>query len=258
MDNGGSQNLTKLTTANMEDMEEYYNFGKDTSSYTTPWAALAQRMRVCLHPDVIMTFEETVEGVFVSAEASVWKNCRTLMRGQGGNALHKRHSSSCWYQRHQNSRRGLQLLLLDVVGGWGCCTCWLSHTDSPTCFVVCISHLKKRVADEKAPVTFDVIEKKHLAVCHLETFFFFFGLRDIYTRYTCNQASIRRLFHHLERFIRLDSSAGIPFSSVQPVVPSSWHQLLAVQTTRQHGACSHTLVFHGLALHYYWILCSDI
>lgn len=36
MDNGGSQNLTKLTTANMEDMEEYYNFGKDTSSYTTP------------------------------------------------------------------------------------------------------------------------------------------------------------------------------------------------------------------------------
>lgn len=36
MDNSGSQNLTKLTTANMEDMEEYYNFGKDTSSYTTP------------------------------------------------------------------------------------------------------------------------------------------------------------------------------------------------------------------------------
>lgn len=36
MDNGGSQNLTKLTTANMEDMEEYYNFGKDTSSYATP------------------------------------------------------------------------------------------------------------------------------------------------------------------------------------------------------------------------------
>lgn len=36
MDNGSSQNLTKLTTANMEDMEEYYNFGKDTSSYTTP------------------------------------------------------------------------------------------------------------------------------------------------------------------------------------------------------------------------------
>ncbi|XP_067105024.1 zinc finger protein 710 isoform X1 [Osmerus mordax] len=36
MDNSGSQNLTKLTTANMDDMEEYYNFGKDTSSYTTP------------------------------------------------------------------------------------------------------------------------------------------------------------------------------------------------------------------------------
>uniref|UniRef100_A0A3Q2QPP1 Zinc finger protein 710 n=2 Tax=Fundulus heteroclitus TaxID=8078 RepID=A0A3Q2QPP1_FUNHE len=36
MDNSGSQNLTKLTTANMEDMEEYYNFGKDTSSYSTP------------------------------------------------------------------------------------------------------------------------------------------------------------------------------------------------------------------------------
>ncbi|KAK1891491.1 Zinc finger protein 710 [Dissostichus eleginoides] len=36
MDNGGSQNLTKLTTANMDDMEEYYNFGKDTSSYATP------------------------------------------------------------------------------------------------------------------------------------------------------------------------------------------------------------------------------
>lgn len=36
MDNGGSQNLTKLTTANMDDMEEYYNFGKDTGSYTTP------------------------------------------------------------------------------------------------------------------------------------------------------------------------------------------------------------------------------
>lgn len=36
LDNGGSQNLTKLTTANMEDMEEYYNFGKDTSSYATP------------------------------------------------------------------------------------------------------------------------------------------------------------------------------------------------------------------------------
>uniref|UniRef100_A0A8C6V5L3 Zinc finger protein 710 n=1 Tax=Neogobius melanostomus TaxID=47308 RepID=A0A8C6V5L3_9GOBI len=36
MDNGGSQNLTKLTNANMEDMEEYYNFGKDTNSYTTP------------------------------------------------------------------------------------------------------------------------------------------------------------------------------------------------------------------------------
>lgn len=42
MDNGGSQNLTKLTTANMEDMEEYYNFGKDTSSYTTPWAVMDQ------------------------------------------------------------------------------------------------------------------------------------------------------------------------------------------------------------------------
>lgn len=27
MDNNGSQNLTKLTTANMDDMEEYYNFG---------------------------------------------------------------------------------------------------------------------------------------------------------------------------------------------------------------------------------------
>uniref|UniRef100_A0A3P9JXP7 Zinc finger protein 710 n=1 Tax=Oryzias latipes TaxID=8090 RepID=A0A3P9JXP7_ORYLA len=36
MDNSGSQNLTKLTTANMEDMEEYYNFGKDTGSYSTP------------------------------------------------------------------------------------------------------------------------------------------------------------------------------------------------------------------------------
>lgn len=36
MDNGGSQNLTKLTNANMEDMEEYYNFGKDTNTYTTP------------------------------------------------------------------------------------------------------------------------------------------------------------------------------------------------------------------------------
>ncbi|KAJ4946923.1 hypothetical protein JOQ06_008966 [Pogonophryne albipinna] len=36
MDNGSSQNLTKLTTANMDDMEEYYNFGKDTSSYATP------------------------------------------------------------------------------------------------------------------------------------------------------------------------------------------------------------------------------
>lgn len=36
MDNGSSQNLTKLTTANMEDMEEYYNFGKDASSYATP------------------------------------------------------------------------------------------------------------------------------------------------------------------------------------------------------------------------------
>ncbi|XP_053722795.1 zinc finger protein 710 isoform X2 [Synchiropus splendidus] len=35
MDNNGSQNLTKLTTANMEDMEEYYNFGKDTGSYST-------------------------------------------------------------------------------------------------------------------------------------------------------------------------------------------------------------------------------
>lgn len=43
MDNGGSQNLTKLTTANMEDMEEYYNFGKDTSSYTTPWVVMDQR-----------------------------------------------------------------------------------------------------------------------------------------------------------------------------------------------------------------------
>lgn len=42
MDNGGSQNLTKLTTANMEDMEEYYNFGKDTSSYTTPWVVMDQ------------------------------------------------------------------------------------------------------------------------------------------------------------------------------------------------------------------------
>lgn len=36
LDNGGSQNLTKLTTANMDDMEEYYNFGKDTSTYATP------------------------------------------------------------------------------------------------------------------------------------------------------------------------------------------------------------------------------
>lgn len=46
MDNSGSQNLTKLTTANMEDMEEYYNFGKDTSSYTTPWGVTNQRMWV--------------------------------------------------------------------------------------------------------------------------------------------------------------------------------------------------------------------
>ena len=36
MDNSGSQNLTKLTNANMEDMEEYYNFGKDANTYTTP------------------------------------------------------------------------------------------------------------------------------------------------------------------------------------------------------------------------------
>ncbi|XP_072320832.1 uncharacterized protein [Eucyclogobius newberryi] len=36
MENSGSQNLTKLTTANMEDMEEYYNFAKDTNSYTSP------------------------------------------------------------------------------------------------------------------------------------------------------------------------------------------------------------------------------
>lgn len=43
MDNSGSQNLTKLTTANIEDMEEYYNFGKDTSSYTTPWVLMDQR-----------------------------------------------------------------------------------------------------------------------------------------------------------------------------------------------------------------------
>lgn len=43
MDNSGSQNLTKLTTANMEDMEEYYNFGKDTNSYTTPWGKMDQK-----------------------------------------------------------------------------------------------------------------------------------------------------------------------------------------------------------------------
>ncbi|CAL1604222.1 unnamed protein product [Knipowitschia caucasica] len=36
MDNSGSQNLTKLTNANMEDMEEYYNFGKDSNTYTSP------------------------------------------------------------------------------------------------------------------------------------------------------------------------------------------------------------------------------
>ncbi|XP_077569306.1 uncharacterized protein LOC144194250 isoform X2 [Stigmatopora nigra] len=36
MDNNGSQNLTKLTNASMDDMEEYYNFGKDTNTYTTP------------------------------------------------------------------------------------------------------------------------------------------------------------------------------------------------------------------------------
>ncbi|XP_045568909.1 zinc finger protein 710 [Salmo salar] len=35
MDNGGSQNLTKLTTANMDDMDNYYNFGKDTANYNT-------------------------------------------------------------------------------------------------------------------------------------------------------------------------------------------------------------------------------
>lgn len=46
MDNNGSQNLTKLTTANMDDMEEYYNFGKDTSTYTTPWED--KRVRVCV------------------------------------------------------------------------------------------------------------------------------------------------------------------------------------------------------------------
>ncbi|XP_012993482.1 zinc finger protein 710 [Esox lucius] len=36
MDNGGSQNLTKLTTANMDDMDDYYNFGKDAANYSTP------------------------------------------------------------------------------------------------------------------------------------------------------------------------------------------------------------------------------
>lgn len=57
MDNGGSQNLTKLTTANMDDMEEYYNFGKDTSSYTTPWVGVDQRTRFgFLYTDVVMDF----------------------------------------------------------------------------------------------------------------------------------------------------------------------------------------------------------
>ncbi|KAL0977993.1 hypothetical protein UPYG_G00164410 [Umbra pygmaea] len=36
MDNGGSQNLTKLTTASMDDMDDYYNFGKDAANYNTP------------------------------------------------------------------------------------------------------------------------------------------------------------------------------------------------------------------------------
>lgn len=85
MDNGGSQNLTKLTTANMEDMEEYYNFGKDTSSYTTPWAQKADESAVT------QTMEESGEGL-ASATASVWKNSRW-----GGNVLDKRHSS--WNQR---------------------------------------------------------------------------------------------------------------------------------------------------------------
>lgn len=47
MDNGGSQNLTKLTTANMEDMEEYYNFGKDTNTYTTPWVLMNRENMLC-------------------------------------------------------------------------------------------------------------------------------------------------------------------------------------------------------------------
>lgn len=72
LDNGGSQNLTKLTTANLEDMEEYYNFGKDASSYGTPWVLQEQRTRICLCPNVIKTLKERrilLKGGLISTEA---------------------------------------------------------------------------------------------------------------------------------------------------------------------------------------------
>lgn len=200
MDNGGSQNLTKLTTANMEDMEEYYNFGKDTSSYATPWAASEQRTRVRLYPDAIMTFEETVEGggVVVSAEASVWKNCRTLMRGQEGNALHKRHSSSLADTRDTKT--------LDSAWSsfrwawwWGGAAA-LAGSRIQTAQPVCCMYqsLKKSVAVAEAPVTFDVIGMNFifhwLFVSH-NFFFFFFSPGGGGTKRHLYQIHMQPSFH---------------------------------------------------------------
>lgn len=110
MDNGGSQNLTKLTTANMEDMEEYYNFGKDTSSYTTPWVATDQKtffLFLFLKAEgnyriVVETLGDSGKRGFHLVLASFQKRqtWRTMMGGQGGGGvLQRRRFNSVAYNR---------------------------------------------------------------------------------------------------------------------------------------------------------------
>lgn len=155
MDNGGSQNLTKLTTANMEDMEEYYNFGKDTSSYTTPWEVMNRRTCSGFFVEGRRKWQSCCQGFWetlgtgfsflVLASFQKSQNWRTLMGGQEGDALQRRRFSSVAESRDTETVDAGQELLF-----WDYHTQRLSPADSQICMLcVCISYLKKKRKDKQ-------------------------------------------------------------------------------------------------------------
>lgn len=174
------------------------------------------------------------------------------MRGLEGNALHKRRASSLAAIRDTQT---LDSTWSSFWWAW-----WVSEwvgvatlagsriqTAQPVCYMYqSFKKKKKKSCCCKGTTYIWCNRNESFGRLSLVTFFFFFFLDEETFILDPPATKLPPIGCFITWNLLLDSSVGVPFSSIQPVVPWSQRELLAANKQKKtlvNMQCVHTLVF---------------